>query len=238
MSPTTSRMTATMKSHLAAVPSPMAAATRAAMSRMIQSDIGTSRDGSGSSGGRSGFSLPIQYPFARMPNVVIGPCLRGYSSIGGDVTRRLRMLDGGRAPSAHSRSDQTSTTAGEGSFTIDVHRARTRHFDLRLVRGGVVSLWAVVSPIPAPGDGAQTAIHIDELPISVRGGIVDRSHRDPWDDGLMTVRTWKEGESAVVTLHGSLDGGLGGSRTVSLRHVGSVWQDDDHWTITALDDSS
>lgn len=154
------------------------------------------------------------------------------------MTRRLRMLDGGRAPNAKRRTDRASSPAGYGTFTIDVHRARTRHFDLRLVREGAVSLWAVASPIPAPGDGAQAAIHIDELPISVHGGIVDRSHRDLWDDGLMTVRTWKEGESAVVTLHGSLDGGLGGSRTVSLRHVGSVWQDDDHWTITALDDSS
>ena len=125
-----------------------------------------------------------------------------------------------------------------GSFTIDEHCARTRHFDLRLMHRGSVILWAVAPAIPVLGDQAHSAIRIEELPLTAREGVAMRANRTPWDDGRMTVRSWRDGQSAVVTLHGSEGGGLGGTRTVSLVHVGNAWEDDDHWTIVALDDAS
>ncbi|MDO8308671.1 MAG: hypothetical protein Q7V58_10000 [Actinomycetota bacterium] len=124
------------------------------------------------------------------------------------------------------------------AFSIYEHRARTHHFDLRLMRGDSVALWAVASAMPGPGDVAQLAIRIDELPFTALGTLDAQSDRTRWDHGPMTVRSWREGEAAVVTLHGASGGGLGGMRTVSLLHVGSVGEDDDHWTIVALDTSS
>lgn len=95
-------------------------------------------------------------------------------------------------------------------------------------------MWAVDSAMPAPGEEAHLAIRIDELPLIGRGGLAVRPERKAWDRGRMSVRSWHEGVAAVVTLHGTCGGGLGGTRTVSLLHVGSVGHDDDHWTITAL----
>lgn len=125
-----------------------------------------------------------------------------------------------------------------GTFTIDEHRARTHHFDLRLIREGSVAMWAVNSAMPAPGERAHAAIRIDELPLAGRERVADRPGRTAWDRGRMTVRSWQEGEAAVVTLHGACGGGLGGTRTVSLLHVGSDGHDDDHWTIAALGEPS
>lgn len=126
----------------------------------------------------------------------------------------------------------------EGAFTIYEHHARTRHFDLRLVLGKEVTAWAVASGVPAPGEVAQLAIRIDRPALIARAGAGSEPGGRPWDQGRMTVATWLEGEAAVVTLHGVHGGGLGGARTVSLQHVGSAWQDDDHWTIVALDERS
>jgi bifunctional non-homologous end joining protein LigD len=130
----------------------------------------------------------------------------------------------------------TGNSEAEGAaFTIDEHRARTHHFDLRLMLDGAVALWAVAAGMPRPGDTARTAILLEELPINLREAVTASGQRTLWDEGTMTVRTWLEGEVIVVTLHGAASGGLGGKRTLSLLHVGSARKDDDHWTITALD---
>lgn len=150
------------------------------------------------------------------------------------MTSRLHVVNGGRGRDTDAPRDRARTSAGDDTFTIEVHRARTRHFDLRLVRDGSVALWAVSSPIPVLGDRAQTAIRIEGFTLS-GAGEASRPDRTRWDDGRMTVRSWNEGEEAVVTLHGALGGGLDGTRTMSLQHVGSVWEDDDHWTITAVE---
>lgn len=123
------------------------------------------------------------------------------------------------------------------AFSIDEHRARTYHFDLRLIRDDSVAVWAVNSAMPDPGDTAELAVRIDEPPFNTLGSGAP-SDRTRWDQGPMTVRTWHEGESAVVTLHGASGGGLGGMRTVSLLHVGSPGDDDDHWSIVALEPPS
>ena len=126
----------------------------------------------------------------------------------------------------------------DDAFTIDEHRARTRHFDLRLMTGGSVALWTMASSMPAPGDVAQQAVRIDQPLVAGRGAVPEGLDLTPWDHGRMTVRTWYSIESELVTLHGARDGGLGGRRTVSLLHVGSPWEDDDHWSIVALDEPS
>lgn len=129
---------------------------------------------------------------------------------------------------SHPRSRRT------GTFTIDDHRSRSPHFDLRLILDDRVALWAVSSAMPSPGDRSRLAVRVEELPIRGLGGSLGLPNRTRWDEGRMTVGLWREGHAAVVTLHGAGGGGLGGSRTVSLVHVGSVGQDDDHWSIVAL----
>jgi hypothetical protein len=80
------------------------------------------------------------------------------------------------------------------------------------------------------------AVRLEELPVFALREMADLPDRTRWDEGRMTVAMWREGLAAVVTLHGACGGGLGGSRTVSIVHVGSAGVDDDHWSIVALTD--
>lgn len=170
---------------------------------------------------------------------LIGPHLPGYYVMGGVVEISTRRELGNRVGRTDDRPVVTQSSMEDGAFTIDEHRARTRHFDLWLIHDGTESLWAVASEMPAPGEGPQVAIRIEDSPFGRRGGIAAQSNRTPWDHGRMSLRTWHEGEAAVVTLHGSIGGGLGGARTVSLRHVGSIGgDDDDQWTIVAFKEAS
>jgi hypothetical protein len=159
----------------------------------------------------------------------------GPTAVQGDgIGRAARQSHADRVGSGPSDADPSRRP---GTFTIDDHRSRAPHFDLRLTLDDRVSLWAVSSEMPAPGGPSRLAVRIEELPIEGLGETADLSDRTLWDEGQMTVGMWREGHSAVVTLHGAFGGGLGGSRTVSLVHVGSVGQDDDHWSIVALAES-
>jgi bifunctional non-homologous end joining protein LigD len=110
-------------------------------------------------------------------------------------------------------------------FVIQEHRARRRHWDLRLERGGVLVSWAVPKGPPTSPDENRLAVHTEDHPLeyldfhgTIPRGEYGAGELTIWDSGSYETEKWRADE-VIVRLHGTrLDG-----RYALIRTSGDQW---------------
>jgi bifunctional non-homologous end joining protein LigD len=92
-----------------------------------------------------------------------------------------------------------SETRTSGRFVVQMHQARTLHFDFRLEKDGVFKSWAVPKGLPEEPGVQRLALATEEhdlafgdfagpIPAGQRGaGVIE-----PWDAGAYALDEWSE----------------------------------------------
>ncbi|TQJ58648.1 ATP-dependent DNA ligase LigD ligase module /ATP-dependent DNA ligase LigD phosphoesterase module /ATP-dependent DNA ligase LigD polymerase module [Arthrobacter sp. SLBN-83] len=117
--------------------------------------------------------------------------------------------------------------AGGNSFVIQEHHASRLHWDLRLEHEGVLASWALPKGVPESGGKNHLAVQTEDHPMdyltfhgTIPKGEYGAGVMTIWDTGTYELHKWINGREVIVTLTGSEDGGLGGTRKIALIHTG------------------
>lgn len=109
------------------------------------------------------------------------------------------------SPGAPARSDSALPTR----FVVQEHRARTRHFDFRLEKDGVLKSWAVPKAPPLAAGEKRLAIQVEDHPLDygdfegeIPAGQYGAGAVRLWDRGPCEVREWTD-DRIVFVLHGA-----------------------------------
>jgi DNA ligase D-like protein (predicted 3'-phosphoesterase) len=102
--------------------------------------------------------------------------------------RRRRHFD--RSPEPRGESAEAERTQGRPAFVVQVHDARTMHFDFRLEAGGVLKSWAVPKGPSADPQVKRFATRTEDHPLDYRDfeGVIAKG-----EYGGGTVMVWDEG---------------------------------------------
>ena len=118
---------------------------------------------------------------------------------------------------------------GDPIFVIQEHHARRLHWDFRLERDGVLVSWALPKGVPESSSGNHLAVQTEDHPMEyasfageIPKGEYGAGHVSIWDHGRFDLEKWNDHE-VIATLHGSPDGGLGGSVRLALIKTGENW---------------
>jgi len=118
---------------------------------------------------------------------------------------------------------------GDPIFVIQEHHARRLHWDFRLERDGVLVSWALPKGVPESSSGNHLAVQTEDHPMEyatfageIPKGEYGAGHVSIWDHGHFDLEKWNDHE-VIATLHGSPDGGLGGSVRLALIKTGENW---------------
>jgi len=124
----------------------------------------------------------------------------------------------------------------QSSFVIQEHHASRLHYDFRLEHDGVLVSWALPKGPPTDPRRNHLAVQTEDHPLeyaSFEGTIPKGEYGGGtvriWDAGDCEITKWEEGHEVIATLHGSAQGGLGGTRTFALIHTGK--SDPKQWLI-------
>lgn len=123
----------------------------------------------------------------------------------------------GRADAAH---DGDTTTVPV--FVIQRHEARRLHYDFRLEHDGVLVSWALPKGVPTDPRRNHLAVPTEDHPMEYRTfeGEIPKGEYGAgtvriWDAGTFALEKWRDDE-VIATLTGTVDGGIGGTRTYVL----------------------
>ena len=138
------------------------------------------------------------------------------------------MRDGSRTPEPVP-AEAPQARDEEPIFVVQEHHATRLHYDVRLEREGVLVSWAVPKGPPTDPGRNHLAVPTEDHPIeyatfegTIPKGEYGAGEVTIWDHGTYTLEKWKEGE-VIATLHGSDEGGLGGSVRFALIRTGENW---------------
>jgi bifunctional non-homologous end joining protein LigD len=99
------------------------------------------------------------------------------------------------------------------SFVVHEHHARTRHYDLRLEREGVLASWAVPKGVPEEAGAKHLAIRTEDHALEYRDftgtipeGEYGAGEVTIWDQGTYETLKWGEDRIEVVFHGGRLRG--------------------------------
>lgn len=127
---------------------------------------------------------------------------------------------------------------GEPTFVIQEHHARRLHWDFRLERDGVLVSWALPKGVPTSSSGNHLAVQTEDHPLeygtfagTIPKGEYGAGKVTIWDRGHYDLEKWNDHE-VIATLHGSENGGLGGSRRIALIKT------DQNWLIHVMKDQA
>ncbi|WP_426765365.1 ATP-dependent DNA ligase [Pseudarthrobacter sp. 1G09] len=133
---------------------------------------------------------------------------------------------------------------GGDAFVIQEHHASRLHWDLRLEHEGVLASWALPKGVPESGGKNHLAVQTEDHPMdyltfhgTIPKGEYGAGEMTIWDTGTYELHKWINGKEVIVTLTGSEDGGLGGTRKVALIHTGRGQGSDaeKQWLIHLMD---
>lgn len=118
---------------------------------------------------------------------------------------------------------------GDPIFVIQEHHARRLHWDFRLERDGVLVSWALPKGVPDSTSGNHLAVQTEDHPMeyatfagSIPKGEYGAGDVTIWDHGHFDLEKWNDHE-VIATLHGTQEGGLGGSKRLALIKTGENW---------------
>ncbi|MFO6452104.1 MULTISPECIES: ATP-dependent DNA ligase [unclassified Aeromicrobium] len=118
---------------------------------------------------------------------------------------------------------------GDPIFVIQEHHARRLHWDFRLERDGVLVSWALPKGVPDSTSGNHLAVQTEDHPMeyatfagSIPKGEYGAGEVTIWDHGHFDLEKWNDHE-VIATLHGTREGGLGGSKRLALIKTGENW---------------
>ena len=138
------------------------------------------------------------------------------------------MRDASRTPEPVPAEAPTERGA-DPIFVVQEHHATRLHYDVRLEREGVLVSWAVPKGPPTDPSRNHLAVPTEDHPMeyatfegTIPKGEYGAGQVSIWDHGTYTLEKWKEGE-VIAVLHGSADGGLGGSVRFALIRTGENW---------------
>jgi bifunctional non-homologous end joining protein LigD len=157
------------------------------------------------------------------------------------LERYREMRDASRTPEpVPAPGADAASSSGLPVFVIQRHEARRLHHDFRLERDGVLVSWALPKGVPTDSRRNHLAVPTEDHPMSYRHfeGTIPRGEYGAgevriWDEGTFEVEKWRDDE-VIATLHGTRDGGLGGSRRFALFRT-SV--EPPQWMIHLMDDA-
>ncbi|MEJ6489915.1 ATP-dependent DNA ligase [Leucobacter sp. USCH14] len=133
-------------------------------------------------------------------------------------------------PEPHRRTASRQGNAGEPAhdrtaapvFVIQRHEARRLHFDFRLEHDGVLVSWALPKGVPTDAKRNHLAVPTEDHPMQYRTfeGTIPKGEYGAgtvriWDSGTFELEKWRDDE-VIATLTGTLEGGIGGTRTYVL----------------------
>jgi bifunctional non-homologous end joining protein LigD len=172
------------------------------------------------------------------PLAAMGAAVSGASTAATDRLATYRsMRDASRTPEPVPSGPPPDVDGR--TFVIQEHHARRLHYDVRLERNGVLVSWAVPKGPPTDPSRNHLAVQTEDHPIEYGSfeGTIPRGEYGGgevtiWDAGTYELHKWRDGKEVIVTLHGRVDGGLGGPRTFALIHTGgSAGQPDRSWLM-------
>ncbi len=143
-----------------------------------------------------------------------------------DVQQRLATYRAKRDFSVTAEPAGTAVASGSRRFVVQRHRARRRHYDLRLEVDGVLASWAVPKGPTLDPRARQLAVHVEDHPIEYFDfeGVIPKGQYGGgdvivWDWGTwQPVRTDDPAEAIQRgELHFDLDGEKVGGRFVLVR---------------------
>ncbi|MCL3837980.1 ATP-dependent DNA ligase [Aeromicrobium duanguangcaii] len=154
------------------------------------------------------------------------------AALAAPVTDRLAtyrsMRDAAKTPEPVPDSVVVGRT-GDPIFVIQEHHASRLHWDFRLEREGVLVSWALPKGVPESSSGNHLAVQTEDHPLEyatfagdIPKGEYGAGHVTIWDHGHYDLEKWNDHE-VIATLHGSRDGGLGGSKRLALIKTGENW---------------
>ncbi|MEW1808579.1 ATP-dependent DNA ligase [Pseudarthrobacter sp. NPDC080039] len=133
---------------------------------------------------------------------------------------------------------------GGNSFVIQEHHASRLHWDLRLEHEGILASWALPKGVPESGGKNHLAVQTEDHPMdyltfhgTIPKGQYGAGEMTIWDTGTYELHKWINGREVIVTLAGSPDGGLGGTKKIALIHTGRGQGKDaeSQWLIHLMD---
>ncbi|MEE9097997.1 ATP-dependent DNA ligase [Pseudarthrobacter phenanthrenivorans] len=183
-------------------------------------------------------------PFAAVVNATVG----GSSGAAAqeeahDGDARLGKYRSMRDPNA-TPEPFAGIPSGGNSFVIQEHHASRLHWDLRLEHEGVLASWALPKGVPESGGRNHLAVQTEDHPMdyltfhgTIPKGQYGAGEMTIWDTGTYELHKWINGREVIVTLAGSDDGGLGGSKKIALIHTGRGQGKDaeSQWLIHLMD---
>jgi DNA ligase D-like protein (predicted ligase)/DNA ligase D-like protein (predicted 3'-phosphoesterase) len=100
-----------------------------------------------------------------------------------------------------------------GTFVVQEHLSRRRHFDLRLERDGVLKSWAIPLGLPEKPGVRRLAVQTEDHPIEYRSfeGVIPRGQYGAgtvniWDRGLHTPLLWSNDKIEFLVAGKKLSG--------------------------------
>ncbi|MDQ0680378.1 bifunctional non-homologous end joining protein LigD [Arthrobacter pascens] len=161
----------------------------------------------------------------------------------GGAHPRLEKYRSMRDPNATPEPFTGSEGAGD-TFVIQEHHASRLHFDFRLEHEGVLVSWALPKGVPESGGKNHLAVQTEDHPLdyatfegTIPKGQYGAGEVTIWDHGTYELEKWINGREVIVTLTGSENGGLGGTKKFALINTGRGQGKDaeGQWLIHLMD---
>lgn len=139
------------------------------------------------------------------------------------LTKYRSMRDPARTPEP---VPPQSPRPGSGDrYVVHEHRARRRHWDVRLERDGVLVSWAVPKGPPESTRQNRLAVHTEDHPLeyldfhgTIPAGEYGAGEMSVWDTGTYRAEKWRDDEVIVVFRGERLNG-----RYAMIRTEGDQW---------------